>query len=413
MEITAKLRLLYHKYPSQFWLLFFGMLVSTIGTSMVWPFLTIYIRQTLDVPLTTVASLITLSSVCSLLTSSFVGQLSDRFGRKSVMVFSLLFNGVSFYLFSQANALPYFAILMALRGGISHLYRIAADALVADLMPPDDRLEAYSLIRMANNAGIAIGPSIGGFLAVTSYDTTFHIAAVVLLLFSLVLFLTLKESPVQAVSEQKQETGPLLKKPGLLGPVLKDRRFMKFAGAFTLTRMASILVFTLLAVYAKENFGVSESQYGFLMAINAGMVVFFQIGMTRITRKRSTLTTLTIGALFYMIGVGSIAFGSNFLSFAASIVVMTIGELMIAPTATATVANFAPPEMHGRYLGAFWVTVEIARAIGPVMGGLLNDNLAPAAIWYAGGLMALLGALMFARMARGEKRASKSRIFTQ
>ena len=68
------------KYPRQFWLLFFGMLVSTIGTSMVWPFLTIYIRQTLNVPLTTIAGLITLSSVCSLISSSFVGQLSDRFG---------------------------------------------------------------------------------------------------------------------------------------------------------------------------------------------------------------------------------------------------------------------------------------------------------------------------------------------
>lgn len=397
------------KYPRQFWLLFWGMLISTIGTSMVWPFLTIYIRQTLNVPLATVASLITLSSVCSLITSSFVGQISDRFGRKSVMTFSLLVNGITFYFFSRAGALPQFALLMAIRGATAHLYRIGVDALVADLLPPDARLEAYSLLRMANNTGIAIGPSIGGFLAMTSYNVTFYIAAVILILFSLMIFFLLEEPDLPAVYSPPVEKITKSLHKGIFGPVLKDTRFLTFAGAFTLTRMASILVFTLLAVYAKENFGVSESQYGFLMAINAGMVVFFQIGVTRLTRPFKTLFILTVGALFYAAGVGSIALGSTFWAFAASIVVMTIGELLIAPTATTTVANFAPPHMHGRYMGAFWVTVEIARAIGPVAGGLLNDLLSPVSIWYGGGLLAILGAIGFSAIARRQNKAAPSR----
>ena len=66
---------------------------------------------------------------------------------------------------------------MAVRGLIIRLYRIAADALVADMLPPEERLEAYSFMRSANNTGIAIGPAIGGFLAVTSYDIAFYIAA--------------------------------------------------------------------------------------------------------------------------------------------------------------------------------------------------------------------------------------------
>lgn len=408
MKITISPRRLFQKYPSQFWLLFFGMLISTIGTSMVWPFLTIYIRQTLNVPLTTVASLLTLSSVCSLLTSSFVGQLSDRFGRRTVMAFSLLVNGVTFYLFSRAGALPQFAILMAVRGGISRIYRIAADALVADLMPEEERLESYSLLRMANNTGIAIGPSIGGFLALTSYNTAFYIASTILVIYSLVIFLVLQETVPTRIFPKPQESQPQPVRNGILGPVLKDLRFLSFAGAYTMTRMSSILVFTLLAVYAKENFGVQESQYGLLMAINAGMVVFFQVLVSRFARRFNTRTVLILGSLFYALGVGSIAFGSTFTAFAVSIVVMTLGELLIAPTATTTVANLAPSNMHGRYLGAFWVTVEIARAIGPVVGGLLNDNLAPAAIWYAGGAMALLGAVMFLGMARGQKRVTET-----
>ena len=392
------------KYPRQFWLLFFGMLVSTIGTSMVWPFLTIYIRQTLNVPLTTIAGLITLSSVCSLISSSFVGQLSDRFGRKSIMVFSLLVNGLTFYLFSQATTLTHFAILMAVRGLIIRLYRIAADALVADMLPPDERLEAYSFMRTANNTGIAIGPAIGGFLAATSYDIAFYIATGVLLLFCLTILFALKEPP-RHEAEAKMEAKPKERK--LFGPVLRDRRFVTFSSAYVLTRVASILVFSLLAVYAKENYGVPENQYGFLMTINAGMVVFFQLLVTRLTIKHRTFSTLALGALFYGVGVGSIAFGSNFTTFAISIVIMTIGELLVAPTATTTVANLAPPDMHGRYMGAFWVLVSIARAIGPMFGGLLNDNISPVSIWYGGGILALLGAVMFLGMARRQAKIAQ------
>ena len=400
MTITQSPRRILRKYPAQFWLLFFGMLVSTIGTSMVWPFLTIYIRQTLNVPLTTIAGLITLSSVCSLISSSFVGQLSDRFGRKSIMVFSLLVNALTFYLFSQAATLTHFAILMAVRGLIIRLYRIAADALVADMLPPEERLEAYSFMRTANNTGIAIGPAIGGFLAATSYNIAFYIAAGVLLFFGLAILFALKDAPITPPEPAKDATPGKRK---LFGPVLRDRRFVTFSGAYILTRISSILVFSLLAVYAKENFDLPESQYGFLMTINAGMVVFFQLLVTRLTIKHRTFSTLALGALLYGVGVGSIAFGRNFITFGISIVIMTLGELLIAPTSTATVANLAPPDMHGRYLGAFWVLVSIARAIGPMFGGLLNDNISPASIWYGGGVLALLGAVMFLGMARGEK----------
>jgi MFS family permease len=404
MKMNINPRRMLRKYPAQFWLLFFGMLVSTIGTSMVWPFLTIYIRKTLNVPLTTIAGLITLSSVCSLISSSFVGQLSDRFGRKSIMVFSLLVNGLTFYLFSQAATLTHFAILMAVRGSIIRLYRIAADALVADMLPPEERLEAYSFMRTANNTGIAIGPAIGGFLAATSYQIAFNIATVVLLLFCVTILFALKEPPQHEV-ETPTEARPREHK--LFGPVLRDRRFVSFSAAYVLTRVASILVFSLLAVYAKENHGIPESQYGFLMTINAGMVVLFQLMVTRLTIKHRTFSTLALGALFYGIGVGSIAFGNNFWTFGISIVVMTIGELLVAPTATTTVANLAPADMHGRYMGAFWVLVGIARAIGPMFGGLLNDNISPVSIWYGGGVLALLGAVMFLAMSKGQKRVAK------
>ena len=124
-------------YPSQFWLMFWGMLVSTIGSSMVWPFLVVYVSGKLQLPLTTVASLITLSSTCGLISSLLGGPVIDRLGRKWVMVVSLLLNGCGYLLMSQAASFPAFALIMALNGTVNPLYRVAADAMMADLIPAD------------------------------------------------------------------------------------------------------------------------------------------------------------------------------------------------------------------------------------------------------------------------------------
>ena len=84
-----RIRQLTAGYPRQFWLLFWGMLVSRSGSSMVWPFLTIYLRQRLDIPLTTVALLLTLNSAVSIVSTSVAGPVVDRFGRKGAMVLGL------------------------------------------------------------------------------------------------------------------------------------------------------------------------------------------------------------------------------------------------------------------------------------------------------------------------------------
>ena len=142
------------------------------------------------------------------------------------------------------------------------------------------------------------------------------------------------------------------------------------------------MMMVLLPVYAKERFGVPESQYGLIMATNAGMVVLFQYAITRASTRFAPLAVLAIGAIFYGAGAGSVALGAGFPAFLASMVVLTIGEMLLVPTATTLTARLAPPDMRGRYMGMYGLTWSVAIGIGPVLGGLLNDHIAPAAIWY-------------------------------
>jgi MFS family permease len=125
------------------------------------------------------------------------------------------------------------------------------------------------------------------------------------------------------------------------------------------------------------------------------MVVIFQVAFTKVTKRFVPIPVMTIGAVFYMLAVGGMSFGTGFWGFWVFMVVMTIGELILVPTASTYAANMAPPDKRGRYMSIFGLSWRIAIGIGPIMGGILNDNLGPKAIWYGGALIGLLSVITF------------------
>ncbi len=391
------------QYPRQFWLLFGGMLLSAAGGSMVWPFLTIFIRQRLGVPLTTVGLLLSLNSAGRLVTTSIAGPVADRFGRKGVMVSSLLVSSLLYAAMSLADSLPVWAILMTVSGAFGPLFRVGSDAMIADLISPERRAGAYALVRMSDNVGVAVGPSIGGFVAAVSYSSTFFIAAAAHLAFTLIVVAFVKDTLPLLESEPNGSA------TAGYGRLLRDKPFLAFCGLSVLAVVPPSLIMVLLPVYAKEQFGVVESQYGFIMATNATMVVLFQYAITRVTERHPPVPVLAVGSLFYAIGVGSVAWGRSFAAFWLSMVILTIGEMTLVPTGTTLTANLAPADMRGRYMGVYGLTWGLGIGIGPMLGGYLSDNVAPVATWYGGlaiGLATALGFVLLAWRLRNAPRVS-------
>jgi MFS family permease len=356
------------------------MLISTTGASMIWPFLIIYVSERLSLPLTNVASLMTLNAVAGLFFSFLAGPITDRVGRKWIMVVSLAVNGLVYLFMSRAASLPAFALLMTISGAFNPLYRVGADAMLADLIPSPQRPEAYSLMRMSNNVGVALGPALGGMIATASYTIAFYIAASGMIIYSLLLFIFAAETLAPRATSPNAAS-PQAERFGGYDRILKDRPFMSFTTAITLTTICAAMMWVLLSVYAKTNYGVPESLYGMIPMTNALMVVFLQLPVTRVTRRFAPLLMLAAGSLLYAVGVGSVALGNGFWSFWTSMVIMTIGELILIPTATTYVADLAPAEMRGRYMSIYGLTWGVATGIGPVLGGFLNDNLGPTTIW--------------------------------
>lgn len=395
MRFAERIRHTWREYPQQFWLLFVGMLVSTIGASMIWPFITLYVSKTLDLPLTQVTTLVTMNAVSGLVFSFVAGPICDRVGRKWVMIVSLFVNGCMYLVMSQADTFLMFAVCQITMGAFNPLYRVGADAMMSDLIPAEKRAGAYSLLRMSNNLGVSIGPALGGFIASKSYAIAFTLAACGLIFYSLLLVLRAKETLPTGAAESLKGQNPL----SGYGTIFRDREFMGFIVPFTFNNMLAALVWILLPVYTNQNYNISESLYGWIPATNAIMVVAFQYAVNLVTRRHKPMWVMTIATVFYAVATLAVAFFSGFWGFWWCMVVMTVGELVLIPTATTFTANKAPADMRGRYMSIYNVTSSIASATAPVLGGALNDGLGPRTIWYGGGVIGALGVLLFAVMA--------------
>jgi MFS family permease len=153
-------------------------------------------------------------------------------------------------------------------------------------------------------------------------------------------------------------------------------------------------------VYTKTYFGLPENLYSWLPITNALMCVFVQYFVTLFTRRHEPVRMIALGMFVYAAGVGSVALMSNFWGFWVSMVILSMGELILVPTGTTYAANRAPADLRGRYMTIYWFTWGLARAAAPIIGGFLNDAISPKAIWVGGFAIGLVSTLVLLMMSR-------------
>jgi len=380
---------LFRSYPRQFWVLFASALISAAGGNLIWPFMTIYLHEKLMVPLATVGVVFAITSVSGYFSQLVGGPFVDRFGRKPAILLSLIAQTFIVAAFGFVGSLEVFAVLFILNSLAWPISGIAINAMVADLMEPERRPSAYALQRIAVNVGVAVGPAIGGFIATRSYRLSFLLAASSFAILILPTLFFIRETRPEAPLERErgERTG--------YGRVLRDLPFLGFAGAFALMNLAYAQMLIYLPVYIKENYGIPESGYGFILATNALMVVLFQFAVTRVTERYPRLPVMAFGTIFLAIGLGSVAFFDTYFLFLLSMIIYTIGELITAPTATAFVADVAPVTMRGTYMAIYSLCFGFGFGMGPMIGGVLHDTLGPAYIWHGAFLAGLVSTAAF------------------
>ncbi|MBI2845585.1 MAG: MFS transporter [Chloroflexi bacterium] len=385
----------FREYPFQFWVLFLGRFISAAGGSLVWPFMTIYLRQKFDIPLSTVGTLFAIWALVGLGSTAFAGPFVDRVGRRWALVGTMAMSAPIMLGLGLANSLEIIFLLFLVSAVFDPFSGTASNAMIADLVESERRSRAYALLRMIANLGVAIGPAIGGFLATRSYLLSFLGAAAADAVVFVIALLFIRETKPLVVAHPGETKGEGIG----YGPVLRDYQFLALCGAYSLVTIAYAQMMLFLPVYMKESFTIPESQWGLIMATNAAMVVFFQFSITRIMDRYRRPIALAWGGFFTAMGVGSVALGNSFPLFLLSMVILTIGEMIIIPTSQAYVADLAPVTMRGRYMGVFGLTWGVGFGLGPVLGGSLSDSFGQVTIWYFGLTMGLASALAFLVMA--------------
>jgi MFS family permease len=182
--------------------------------------------------------------------------------------------------------------------------------------------------------------------------------------------------------------------------VFRNSSFMIFLFASILMGLVYMNFGTTLGVYLRDVHTIPESGYGFILSLNAIMVVLLQFWVTRRIERYPRMLIMAIGTLLYAVGFALYGFVSVYVLFLFAMVIITIGEMLVAPVSQAIVAGFAPQDMRGRYMAVFGFSFGIPFAIGPLMAGLVLDNLDPRILWWSAGSVGLIAVAIFLQLHR-------------
>lgn len=397
-----QIKRLYDEYPPRFWVLIVVTFIDAIGGALVFPFFALYVTQRFGVGMTDVGKLFALFSVTGVLGGVIGGALADRLGRKGMIIFGVLASGLSSLLLGLAGSYAaLFPIVFAV-GVFSNAGGPARQAMVADLLPERQRADGYGMIRVAFNLSATIGPALGGLLAARSYLLLFVSDAVISLIAAVMVHFLLSETRPRWIQSEKPEN--MVQTFGGYGRIFRDGAFMAFTLACTLAALTYVQLPTTLGVYLRDFHGISLRGYGYIMSLNAILVVLFQFSTTRRVRPYPAMLMMALGAALYAIGLSMFGLFETYGFFLLAMVIVTVGEMIIEPVSQAAVSRLAPQDMRGRYMAFFGINWVTASATGPLLAGVILDHFDPRWLWYISGLIGLLGVAMFLMLHRRQTR---------
>ncbi len=216
-----------------------------------------------------------------------------------------------------------------------------------------------------------------------------------------IVFFALPETKPQAREHARPET----MKQTFAGykQIFRDTPFLAFIGVTVMMTLVYMNMNSTLGVYLRDEHGISGMQYGWLLSINAIIVVLFQFAVTRRLEKYKPLLMMAAGSILYAIGFAMYGFVPTYALFIVAMVIITIGEMIVSPFQQSIVAGFAPEQMRGRYMAVSGLSGSISFTVGPYFAGLILDSAHPNLLWAFCGLIGMLAAVGFTVLNRVQR----------
>ena len=384
----------YVQLPLQVRILCLGSLINRAGSFVV-IFLAIYASEQLNFGVTFATACIGVLGLGSMAGSIIGGYLSDKLGRRGVMLFALLGGAAMLLLLGTITNRWLFMGSVGLFALVADLYRPAATAMIADLVPIERRPHAFALMYISINLGFAIAPPIGGLLAAYSFEWLFWFDAITMLVYGLIVVIAIKETrPVEKQAEQANSFRSTTRWMTATRTMAGDFPFMLFCLSTLLIALVFVQGMSTLPIYIRQ-IGYTNFQFGMLMSVNGILIFVLQLPLTHWLSRFNAMSIIVIGGVLISLGFGLTAFGNGMLFVGSCIVVWTLGEILQAPFKQSIVTSMAPDELRGSYMGLFSMCYAAAITIGAPVGGEVLHRLGPRTLWTGTFVVAMIAVVLY------------------
>lgn len=382
-QARAKRRVLYIVFTTVF--------LDMIGFGIVIPLMPFYVQSMGGSP-RTVGLLFTCFAASQLLATPILGRLSDRFGRRRVIVFSLAGNALSMIVFALATDVAFLPLLFVSRilAGATAGNLSACQAAIADVTAADERAAGMGRLGAGIGLGLVLGPVLGGAASHLGPSAPPLIAAAMALV-DLALAAALMPETRGAGGPQAERRSPL----SGLSDSLRDPRLGPVLAVFFLAFMAMTNIQVSLALMAKERLGWGEAEIGLLFAVLGAIALVIQLGLIgRLVKAFGEIRLMLAGSFLIGTGMYVLSFAASAWTVVGGVAIFGLGMGLTTPSLSSLASRFAPPDRQGEVLGIAQSAGGLARAIGPTWSGFLFAWLGARAPFLGGVVAAGLGVVV-------------------
>lgn len=378
------------EFVRRLWVLMLTVMVDMIGFLIVLPLLPFYAEK-LGASPTKVGALVSIFAFAQMATAPLWGKLSDRFGRRPMIISGLLISAVSYVVFESAGTVWLLFVSRFVQGCGAGTVGVV-QAYVSDSVPRTDRAKALGWLSAATSAGVMIGPAIGSLAAAWGVLGPGYVAAGLCVLNMIFAFIWLPESsdrgaekrPAPPKGATKRALVDVLRRPtGSIGSLV---------WIYSFGMMAFMAMNAVLALFLERRFGVDETTIGwFYVYVGAVSLIMRSFLLGPAIRRLGEVGSLRLGALAIAIGLGVIPLARTIPELAVAVLLVPVGTALLFPATTSLVSHRAPKDQTGLFLGVQQSVGGVSRMIGPLWSGAAFQHLGITAPFFlAAGLMLLV-----------------------
>ncbi|BCL72517.1 MFS transporter [Vibrio nigripulchritudo] len=371
------------------WTVLGGTLLARTTYFMAWPYLIVFLYQDYNASALEVGSMLAASAVVGVVTGLYSGYLSDKFGRKWVMISGSLIAVLAYGGIGVASEIWQFFALLILCGLMRPMIEAPAKAVIGDnLSDGKDRELALNIRYFVLNLGGAIGPLIGISLALAAPQKLFLVTGISYLIFALWLWLSFARFP----EKRNQEDCEVPDFKATIKVIARDKIFQILLIAnLTMMFVYAQLESSLPQVLVRSSVADAATLIASLVLVNTLTIIVFQFPMLKLMEKVPLFKRTQIGMVLMGVGmVGFIATPEDWaIGWGMACFIISLGEVIAFPTLSVQIDQLAPEHLRGSYFGAA-ALYSLGFAIAPLVGGAMLDKLDADWLWALCGLLCLI-----------------------